>query len=90
LFCRSGKAAQFFLEELAHRAIPAAILIPGDQCGNITFKPLLIVPMGGGLIAGPPFLPSEIGWCAIDVLDAIPFNPDTQVRVDPSEVVGDL
>jgi len=89
LLLAAGKTAKFG-NELANGAATPEILIAAQMRGNIAFKPRGIVPMRRSRVGGPPLLPIGSGRLSLDDGLAVPGHVDRQMRIEPSQVVGDL
>ena len=77
-----GEPAEFG-DELAHRAALAEIAVSGHMRGEITLQPLLVIPVGAGRVARPPFFPVGIGRRHVDELVTEPDPAHRQVRIEP-------
>src|SRR4051812_15806479 len=79
-------------DEFPHRALGVApgVSVVGDVRRDIPFEPRLVVPVAAGRLRWTPLLPGRIGPFRLDLDDAVPYQADSCVRVQPTEVVGNL
>jgi hypothetical protein len=77
-------AADFFYDHYVRtRVAVAEVVPPGHMSGEIALQPLLVVPVGAGWIAWPPFVPIGIGCRHVGELATEPDSAHREMRIKP-------